>query len=194
VTWFCFCILQQLKDAKVFQETLFNGVFAKLLCRDRQSEGSRIMGKNVLKIMEMKNLWVSSNMYFLLPIESDKFGVSQREGNIDWHCIRSCASGVTLFKYLFISETDNNVRDILEVLVNRTLLQYSDCKEETITLASGIHKASDLIDKAVVTVHTGKIYSVVEVIRDKTAESPFPKSKDPKVDHCCNYYDYFEKK
>lgn len=130
-------------------------------------------------------------MYFVLPIEGDRFGARRREANIDWQLIRYCATGARVFKSHFTSEKGISVLDDYEVLMMRNLLQYGVDKEDAIFLATGFHTASELIDNAVVAVHTGRIYSVVKVIRDKTSKSPFP---DPKEDQYSNYCDYFEKK
>ncbi|KAH9304310.1 hypothetical protein KI387_008714, partial [Taxus chinensis] len=187
----------QLRDAKAFQEILCNGVFGKLMCRHISSEGSIIQSENALKIIEMKNLWFDSDMYFLLPAESEKLGISQNVLNIDWKSIKSCASSARLFKLLsIIPEKDIDLRETLEqVLMDRTaLLQNAVGKSETISLAIGTYEASELIDKAVVAVYNGNIYCIVEVIHDRTAESPFPQPEDPKADHYSSYYDYFEKR
>lgn len=172
---------QQLKDAKYFHQTVFNGVFAKGLGQDKRSRS------------KTKKLWVSSNMYFLLPIQEDSFGAFQREANIDWLLIRYFVSGAKLFKSLFRSEKGTNVTDDFDILLKRSFLQYSVPKEKVISLATGIHRASDLIDKAIIAVHTGRIYIVVRVISDKTSKSPFPQSRDGKAQYS-SYHDYFEKK
>ncbi|XP_057839229.2 endoribonuclease Dicer homolog 3b isoform X2 [Cryptomeria japonica] len=187
----------QLKDAKAFQEILCNGVFGKLMRRNKGSKGSNILKEHNLKIIEMKDLWSSSEMYLLLPLESEKSGFSESVASIDWKCIRNCASGARLFKLLCtISEKDNNIREALQdILMERTtLLQCAAGKSELISLASGTCGASELIDKVVITVHSGKIYSIVEVIHDKTVMSPFPGYRNHKADNYGSYCDYFNKK
>ena len=166
-------------------------MFAKLLSRDKKSKGLRFLAESA---SGMKKPWSSNNIYLVLPVK-DHFGTCQREAKIDWELIRYCASGAILLKSFCSSEksSSSGIRDNFEALLKRNLLQYSVRKEEAITLAGGIYKASDLIDKAIVAVHTGRIYSLVEVIRDKTAKSPFPESKGSKEKYS-SYSDYFEKK
>nr|AJA90756.1 Dicer-like 3 [Cycas revoluta] len=186
----------QLKDAKAFQEILSNGIFGKLMYHPKKSDGPKNVTQNSFKTMEMKSQWVASNMYLLLPLKSDKIEASEKEVNIDWRCISRCASGARLFKFLSCSEKENGVRDILEeILVDQTtLLQCGADPTQVIRLASGPQMVSDLMDKAVIAVHTGKIYCIRQVLDDKTAESPFPISKESKGETYMSYYNYFEKK
>jgi len=70
------------------------------------------------------------------------------------------------------------VQMILISCLRGNFLHYIVPKEEVISLATGIHRASDLIDKAIIIVHIGRIYIVVRVISGKTSRSPFPPCKD----------------
>nr|AJA90772.1 Dicer-like 3 [Ginkgo biloba] len=178
----------QLKDAKVFQEVLCNGIFGKLIRRPKKSNVSKavMMDSGGAKIMESK--WVTSNMYLLLPLELHEGGVSPTEVNIDWKCISNCADVARSFKSGSWSNDDPCRRDGTDLLLTGVGDSRSIC------LASGFQSVSDLIDKAIVTIHTGKIYCVTGVIHDKTAESPFPDSEDPDATHYSSYNDYFQKK
>ena len=169
-------------------------MFAKLLSRDKKSKGLRFLAESA---SGMKKPWSSNNIYLVLPVK-DHFGACQREAKIDWELIRYCASGAILLKSFCSSEksSSSGIRDNFEALLKRNLLQYSVRRSQRRShhlIAGGIYKASHLIDKAIVAVHTGRIYSVVEVIRDKTAKSPFPESKGSKEKYS-SYSDYFEKK
>ncbi|GLJ31484.1 hypothetical protein SUGI_0631810 [Cryptomeria japonica] len=167
----------QLRNAKDFQEILFNGICRNL--RDRKV------------ITEMKNLWCSSYMYLLLPLESDGVTV------IDWNCIETCASSARQFKVLStISEEDHstiNVDNIREAPMVGTTHLHSQGESEILILANGICETSNLIDKAVVTVHNGMIYQVVSIIHDTTAQRPFPSTEDSKPRYD-SYTDYSQKK
>ncbi|GLJ31492.1 hypothetical protein SUGI_0631970 [Cryptomeria japonica] len=171
--------LTQMKNAKDFQEIIFNGIFGNL--------------RNKKKFTEKKNLWCSSYMYLILPLESDKSGVSV----IDWKCIETCASRAREFKSLStISEEDYSTIDIdniKEAPMGGTIHLHSQGESQILILASGICESSNLISKAVLTVHNGMLYQVVEIIHEKTAESPFPLKKDTQQRYD-NYSQYFEKR
>ena len=70
---------------------------------------------------------------------------------------------------------------------------HSREESEILILASDICESSHLIDKAVLTVHNGMLYKVVEIIHEKTPESPFPPKKDSNP-HYGSYREYFLKK
>lgn len=166
----------QMKDAKAFQEILYNGIFGKLIKRTKTSNGVDVVMKNILGTQKIKRVWASSNIYFLLPLESNKGGFHDTKVNIDWKCISKCADVARAFEYY------------------RTRLQVGEDDSSGIYLASGPILASDLIDKAVVTIHTGKIYCVTDVLHGKTAESPFPEPQDSEMPSYISYSDYFQKK
>jgi hypothetical protein len=125
-------------------------------------------------------------MYFLLPLTSDRFGVTA----INWKCVETCASRAIEFN--IFSQGGSSISDIpniKEVPMEKT----TQAKPDVLVLASDICEFSNLIDKAVLTIHNGMLYQVVEIIHDKTAESPFPLKKDTK--RCYARYDeYFQKK
>lgn len=166
----------QMKDAKAFQEILYNGIFGKLIKRMKTSNGVDVVMKNILGTQKIKRLWASSNMYFLLPLESEKNGFHDTTVNIDWKCISKCADVARTFESY------------------RTRLQVGEDANSGIHLASGPILASDLIDKAIVTIHTGKIYCVTDLLHDKTAESPFPEPQVSEMPSYVSYTDYFQKK
>nr|AJA90780.1 Dicer-like 3 [Pinus canariensis] len=166
----------QITDAKVFQEILYNGIFDKLIKRTKSSNGVDVVMKNILGTKKIKRAWASSNIYFLLPLESNKGSFHDTKVNIDWKCISKCADVARAFEYY------------------RTKLQVGEDDSSGIYLASGPILTADLIDKAIVTIHTGKIYCVTDVLHDKTAESPFPELQDSEMPSYFSYSDYFQKK
>jgi len=99
-----------------------------------------------------------------------------------------------LFNSLFRSEKGTHVTNDFGILLKRSFLQYTVPKEEAISLATGIQRASDIVDKTIIVVHTGRIYIVVRVLFGKTSKSPFPPPKDGKESQYTSYCDYFEKK
>ncbi|XP_057825628.2 endoribonuclease Dicer homolog 3a [Cryptomeria japonica] len=172
--------LTQMRNAKDFQEIIFNGVFGNL--------------RKKKKITEMKNLWCSSYMYFLLPLESNKSGVTA----IDWKCIEICAARAREFKSLSsISEEYHNIIDIDNIkeapMAGTTHLRNQGESEILILAKCDICESSNLIDKTVLTVHNGMFYQVVEVIHEKTAKSPFLLEKDSNSRYN-SYNEYFQKR
>ncbi|XP_057844127.2 endoribonuclease Dicer homolog 3a isoform X2 [Cryptomeria japonica] len=161
----------QIMDAKAYHEILFNGVFNKLVLRTRETNELVIAKRNILENKILEGIWVSSNMYFILPLELEKSYVSQSGVNIDWNCIRQCA------------DVARSVR------ANTRRLHVGETNMKNIHLASGPLVSSDLLEKAIVTLHTGKIYCITDILHDKTAESPFPDATK-----YGSYSDYFEKK
>ncbi|XP_057825712.2 endoribonuclease Dicer homolog 3 isoform X2 [Cryptomeria japonica] len=168
----------QLRNAKDFQEIIFNGIYGNL--------------RNRKIITETKNLWCSSYMYLLLPLESDKSGAI----GIDWKCIETCAASAREFKLLSTISKENHSTIVIDntkkVPMAGSTHLYSQGESEILILARGICESSNLIDKAVVTVHNGMIYQVVSIIHDATAKSPFPSKKDSKPRYD-SYSDYFQK-
>lgn len=168
-----------MRNAKKFQEIIFNGIFGNL--------------RNKKKITERKNPWCSSYMYFLLPLESNKSGVTV----IDWKCIETCASRAREFNLLStISEEDQSSIDSddrKEAPMAGITGLHNQEESEVLLLASGVCESSNLIDKAVLTVHNRMLYQVVEIIHEKTAESPFPPKKDSNPRYG-SYSEYFQKK
>ncbi|KAH9301174.1 hypothetical protein KI387_012757, partial [Taxus chinensis] len=161
----------QIMDAKAYHEILFNGMFSKLFLRTKETNDPVIAKRNILGTEIMEGIWLSSNMYFMLPLKLEKSGLCRNEVNIDWKCIHQCADAARSFK------------------ANTKILQVGENSAKIIHLASGPLANADLLEKAVVTLHTGKIYCVTNLLCDKTAESPFPDATKYN-----SYSDYFEKK
>ena len=158
-----------MKNAKAFQQIILNGIFGNT----RKKE----------KLNEMKNLLCNSYMFFLLPLTSDRFGVTV----IDWKCIEICASRAREFNLL--SQGGHSINDI-DKDKEVPMAETTQAKSDSLVLATEICEFSDLIDKAVITIHNGTLYQVEEIIHDKTSESPFPLKKD--VQRCyVSYTEYF---
>ncbi|KAH9301169.1 hypothetical protein KI387_012752, partial [Taxus chinensis] len=162
----------QISDAKAFHEILFNGIFNRLVLRTKETNEPIISQRNISGKKMTQGRWESSNMYFLLPLESEKSGVCHNGVSIDWKSIHQCA------------DVARSLKDY------RTAgLQAGENDARYIHLATGPILDSDLLEKAVLTLHTGKIYCVTNILHDKTAESPFPD-----ITKYNSYSDYFEKK
>ena len=161
-----------MKNAKAFQQIILNGIFGN----KRKKE----------KVNEMKNPWCNSYMFFLLPLTSDRFGVT----DIDWKCIETCASRARRFNLL--SQGGHSIIDIDKDKVV-PMAETTQAKPDSLVLATEICEFSDLIDKAVLTIHNGPLYQVEEIIHGKTSESPFPLKKDAQRCYASYTEDFQEK-
>jgi hypothetical protein len=54
--------------------------------------------------------------------------------------------------------------------------------------------ASEIVDTAVITIHTGKIYCVLDVLHHQTALTPFPETKGPELQKFSNYSQFFKER
>ncbi|KAK9055311.1 hypothetical protein SSX86_026393 [Deinandra increscens subsp. villosa] len=144
---------EQIAKGKCFQELFFNGIFAKLYVGSKHSKEPRRF------LLETdKKLWTSSYMYFLLPLESlDPFKIS-------WKEIDSCVSAVEFVKKSSVLGAEKPSVDLIMTDSESTsMIHFAN---------RSVHK-DDATDMVVLSIHTGKIYSVVEVLQDETAHSPF---------------------
>ncbi|KAL5698311.1 helicase protein [Ranunculus cassubicifolius] len=149
---------EQVRNAKIFQELFFNGLFGKLFIRSK-SDGVR---KFLLKD-ENRPLWRSSCMYMLLPLESAMSIDTSLE--IDWRGINSCASTIEFVK--------EHISEIGEYTPSLNLDEMECMSSDVINFANRSMLVHDLKDMVVLALHTGKIYSVLEASVDVSAESSF---------------------
>ncbi|PIA59016.1 hypothetical protein AQUCO_00400102v1 [Aquilegia coerulea] len=165
----------QVKNAKKFQELFFNGLFGKLFVG---SKSSGIQREFLLK-HETNSLWSSSNMYLLLPLLPMPLHESIK---IDWKGINACASAVEFVKeHAIISEKRFYPRKCEE----------SEYKSgDIIKFANTCVPIHALKEMIVLAIHTGKIYSVLEVRIEMSAESSF----DEVSSGYSSFKEYFEKK
>lgn len=166
--------------AKCFQELIFNGLFGKLFIKS--SSGER---KFLLQTEE--SLWDPSHMYLLLPLESEE--VSTVLPMINWMGINSAVSTVEFLKEnarlnFHRPETiDENTS------IHKCDLAGSELNSNIIHLADRSTTVDRLKEMVVVAIHTGRIYSIVDIIDGSSALSPF------EVDASfSSYADYYHKK
>ncbi|KAL9442076.1 hypothetical protein AB3S75_020560 [Citrus x aurantiifolia] len=176
----------QMSKAKCFQELVFNGLFGKLFVKSKSS-GSR----EFLLKRETNSLWSPSYMYLLLPLEIVNT-FCDGSWRINWSGINPCASVVEFIKkksFLGAAQCNNNGG-------NSSPCRTSPCKTgchsmDVIHLANGSVDAKNLKDMVVLAIHTGRIYSVVEIVSNSSAESPFDGNTD---DDSKTFENYFSEK
>ncbi|GKV00034.1 hypothetical protein SLEP1_g12795 [Rubroshorea leprosula] len=179
---------KQMMKAKCFQEFFFNGLFGRLFVGSRSS-GIR---REFLLQSETTSLWSSSNMYLLLPLEITP---NDDQWKINWMAIDACCSSVEFLKKSSLLGVVGHELNGDNILPNRTCSHETNCKVENM-----IHFANDSVDAnklenmVVLAIHTGKVYSILELLSDTSSESPFDGNNDAAQPEYSSFTDYFNKK
>ncbi|PRQ28075.1 putative ribonuclease III post-transcriptional gene silencing PAZ-Argonaute family [Rosa chinensis] len=175
---------EQMAKAKLFQEFFFNGLFGKLFHRANPAEKQR----EFLLKKETRKLWRQSYMYLVLPLET--LDDSNNESwTINWGGISSCVSVVEFLKQNALLGAQHCKGDARNSLQSRSDASGTGCNSSQIFhFADSSVNEKNLKDMVVVAIHTGKIYSVFEILSDTSAESPFDTSQYN------TYAEYFHKK
>ncbi|XP_022132011.1 endoribonuclease Dicer homolog 3a isoform X2 [Momordica charantia] len=177
---------EQIRKAKCFQELFFNGMFGRLFIGSKLTGGKR----EFLLQKDTKPLWVTSNMYLLLPVDLTDAS-SHDLWKIHWRAVDSCVSVVEFLKKNSSLDTESNCG---------ALPSRNNSAETGSKAASLIHFANcvldvhSLKDLVVLAIHTGKMYSIVEVVSNTSAESTFDGNSDRAQSDYINFADYFKKK
>ncbi|KAJ6793943.1 endoribonuclease Dicer-like protein 3a [Iris pallida] len=160
---------EQVEKAKRFQELFFNGLFGKLF------KGSKSSGTPRKFLLEEDDcsLWTTSNMYMLLPLESTHTP-NQDTISINWKGISASAHVVEFLSSAVVSGSN--------------LVQNGCSNSDAIHFANKSTKLQSLKDMVVIAVHTGKLYSVIDVVDGSSADSPFD------VPEFATYSEYFKAK
>ncbi|XP_074279118.1 endoribonuclease Dicer homolog 3-like [Silene latifolia] len=161
----------QIKRAMCFHELLFNGLFGKLLL----STKSRDTPREFLLKNEDNLRWSMANTYLVLPLESSNPEDKSSSWSINWKAIDAC---VTVVEYMKSCSS----RGVPSPLDGKSV------GENTIHLANCSYSMRNLKDMVVIAIHTGRIYYVLDVLADASANSSFDTSKYP------TFADYFSKK
>ncbi|XP_078169744.1 endoribonuclease Dicer homolog 3a-like isoform X2 [Carex rostrata] len=166
---------KQLEKAKRFQELFFNGLFGRLIMGMKSAGQLRNF---LLNEQPEMSLWSPANMYLLLPIDSG----CNKTVHINWRGIESAASAVQFVKDAYL----NPGGTFSSIEKNR--------KEGEVCLANKKVEMSKLKDAVVMAVHSGKIYLVLEVLPDMTADSPFDGVTEKSGAEFPTFTEYFSKK
>jgi endoribonuclease Dicer len=163
------CFSYQMMKARCFQEFFFNGLFGRLFVGS-ESAGTK---REFLLQHGTNLLWGPSHMYLLLPLET--LNTSSNENwRINWTGINSAASVVEFLKrnsFLGTQHCNGNRGNSSPCRIN---LSQKKCKDANIiNFVNCSVNANDLKDMVVLAIHTGRIYSIVEVVSDSSAKSPF---------------------
>ncbi|XP_020585033.1 endoribonuclease Dicer homolog 3a isoform X2 [Phalaenopsis equestris] len=171
---------KQIERAKIFQELFFNGLFGKLF-KGSKSSGQK---REFLLKSNKRPTWSSSNMYLLLPLKtSDQ--QHQDEAHINWDAIDATFSAVEFISIIYTSGAESD--QLWKNPVSFVSRNDSD-ESGVIHLANKLLHVQSVKDLVVVAIHTGKIYTVLDVVTDSSACSSFD------APGFATYKEYFSKK
>ncbi|XP_011002830.1 PREDICTED: endoribonuclease Dicer homolog 3-like isoform X2 [Populus euphratica] len=174
----------QMMKAKRFQEFFFNGLFGKLFTGSKSS-------REFLLQKETTSLWSPSNMYLLLPLEP--WSISSNDWwKIDWKGIEACSSVVVYLKNSFLAARSYSGGG--NPLPDNVLPSTKECNgTNLIHFANALVNVENIKEMVVLAIHTGRIYSIVKVVNDSSAESAFEGNAD-NVTEFSTYREYFNKR
>ncbi|XP_022754727.1 endoribonuclease Dicer homolog 3 isoform X2 [Durio zibethinus] len=175
---------EQMMKAKRFQEFFFNGLFGRLFVGSKKSGTSR----QFLLQNETSSLWSPSNMYLLLPLEDG----SSNELRINWPGITACTFAVEFLNKnsLLVADGDGGNPSL-----NHTGSSVTECKEtNVIHFANSSVDVNNLSNVVVLAIHTGRIYSIIELVSDTSADSSFNEIVDTVSSEFATFSEYFHKK
>lgn len=177
----------------LFQELLFNGLFSRLT---KYIKVAKKLNRGTCgpSLTISSDNWSSNNMYLILPATSNMTKNTSNHAPIDWACI-----GKTVFAVESLGQAENSEKGSSRINSPRSILStfgqsaVQAQEKGTLHMARGRQMpVSQVVDSAVMTIHTGKIYAVVEVFGDKTARSPFPEKKSGEKSEFSNYAEFFK--
>ncbi|KAL9272676.1 Endoribonuclease Dicer homolog 3a-like protein [Drosera capensis] len=176
----------QILKAMGFHEIMFNGLFGKLFL------GSKPERRFLLQ--EEKNLyWNPEYMYLILPLESSSSN-NPESWSIDWRGIDSCMSVIEFMKKSAWLSVENPHGDIKNLITcSSTVQQRNFTDGDVIILANSSFTVGALKDKVVMAIHTGRMYTVSDILLDSSADSPFDGNVKGKSTYT-SFSDYFQKK
>ena len=197
---FVVCFFHQMMKAKCFQEFFFNGLYGRLFV------GSESAGTNREFLLQHETtlLWSPSCLYLLLPLETLNTSIHENL-RINWTGINSAASVVEFLKknsFLGSQHCNGNRENSSPCRIN---LSQTKCKDANIiNFANCSVNINNLKDMVVLAIHTGRIYSIIEVVSnssanshfvgDTSAETSFEQMPNGVLSDYNTFIDYFHKK
>lgn len=171
--------------SKCFQEFFFNGIFGKLFISSKSKKGRQFLLQNDVA------LWNPSNMYLLLPLEFVN-KPSQETWKIDWTIIETCGSAIEFLKInAWLSAEQSG--SVIGGSINNDVTGSDLSSVGNIHFANGVLPILNIKDMVVLSVHTGRIYSVIEVLLQTSADSNFDGYSDEAPINYTSFTNYFQK-
>ncbi|RDX82989.1 Endoribonuclease Dicer-like 3a, partial [Mucuna pruriens] len=180
---------EQMMKAKCFHELLFNGLFGRLFGGSKSAGGER----KFLLQNDTKSLWSPKHLYLLLPLEKLN-DICEGSLQINWCGINSCAAAIEFLRRK-ISMVTGDFDDSGPITTpHNTSSSEMECEgTNKIHFANCVVDADNIKDMVVLAIHTGKIYCIIEMDSNLSAESPFD-GYNEKSKECITFSDYFSKR
>ncbi|XP_057810425.1 endoribonuclease Dicer homolog 3a-like [Salvia miltiorrhiza] len=169
---------QQVEKAKCFQQLIFNGLFGKLFVK---SSGKRkfIFGTEALP-------WDPSHMYLLLPLESED--IATELPVISWSGIDSAVTTVEFLKSNALLNLQQPATVDEDTSIHMHDLDETKLSSDIIHLADRSATVDGIKEMVVVAIHTGRIYSIVDIVNGTSGSTPFEGECDESYSSFANYY------
>ncbi|XP_047170030.1 endoribonuclease Dicer homolog 3a isoform X2 [Vigna umbellata] len=180
---------KQMMKAKCFHELFFNGLFGRLVFRSKSAGGET----EFLLQKDTKSLWTAKHLYLLLPLENLN-GICEGTLQINWHGIDSCASAIEFLRRrysLVTGDCDDN--GIITSPQDTSSMEMEYVGTNKIHFANCVLDADNIKNTLVLAIHTGKIYCIVDIDSNLSAESPFCGNNEKSKERF-TYSDYFSKR
>lgn len=123
-------------------------------------------------------------MYLLLPLRHPLD--VQHDLGIHWEAVESCSGAVGDLRSLYLEDGNLNFGNLISHERNKG--------EDIIHLANKSLPFSSVKDSVVLSVHTGRIYSVLDLIFDTTADNSFDEMYNGKASPFASFVDYYHQK
>ncbi|KAL9677647.1 hypothetical protein QQ045_005880 [Rhodiola kirilowii] len=175
---------EQITKAKRFQELLFNGIFGKLFTGTKSS-------RELILNSAGESLWKSAKIFLLLPTDPTN-NTCQESLEVNWEWVGFTINVVEFLKDAFNSSLESKGAN---VVTGKSLIQLDSFGTDydhtnVVHFANSLVKYENLREIVVLATHTGRIYSVVDILPDMSAESPFDGNEPGTTP--ISFADYFE--
>ncbi|PNY04416.1 endoribonuclease dicer 3a-like protein, partial [Trifolium pratense] len=140
-------------------------------------------------------LWSPKNSYLLLPFEKSN---DMESLQIHWSAISSCASAIEFIRGRFplVAEDSDDNSKIISPPCDIT--NSSDMEHESTNIFHFANCAIDvnnMKDTVALAIHTGKVYCIIDVVENSSAESAFDGNSDKAGAECkVTFSQYFKKR
>lgn len=175
----CFDV-DQIARAMHFHELFYNALYGKIFQGSKASGDRRFLLENNSEL-----LWSPSYMYLLLPLETSDVH-DPKSWSINWKAIDSCVSA-TEFMRSYWSSPWHSESDGKKTAASG---DGSFSETDVIYLANTSSHVDDLKSTIAFSVHTGKMYTIIGVVDNSSADSPF----DGDTSKYSTFTDYYYKK
>ncbi|GAA0149590.1 hypothetical protein LIER_08728 [Lithospermum erythrorhizon] len=176
--------MDQIKKVKCLHTFLFNGIFGKLIGRSSDKRRS---------LIQTEESWGKSDtMYLLLPVDEidDHINGSWK---IDWVGIDSCVFALEFLKeHAWLNaDADRPKCNLVNPPTQGTNSNVTDSRSlDIIHFANKSVSRNDIKGIVVVSLHTGRVYSIVDAV-DQSAESTFDGYSQENSETYRTFVEYF---